>query len=292
MLSTDFRHIASAANSERADRLFRAAVSAFCSLTRPTKREIAQLDDLTTPLLPLVSAVSKRYVAAALSDCRHVPPLLVHLLVDEPVEISAPLLVRSSALSDVDLIALIGRHGLPHARAIARRDDLHPTISSLIRALEAQHETGASLSAVSNDDAGGDKVEAVRDRLRAMMQDRASPKPAANKEASLTDKLQTAALTGVGDLFVTAMGKELGISADRLRPALQADDRRGLSLILKALDLSEQQAFLITAALHPARFPDAAPIRLFLEAYRAIDPDEARAHLDELGTHPAAAARG
>src|SRR5690606_1596596 len=47
------------------------------------------------------------------------------------------LLMRSSALADVDLVALIGRHGLPHARAIARRPKLNASIADLIRALDS-----------------------------------------------------------------------------------------------------------------------------------------------------------
>ena len=47
MSSSDFRQIAVRADHGKAERLFRAAVTAFCSLTRPSRREIAQLEDLT-----------------------------------------------------------------------------------------------------------------------------------------------------------------------------------------------------------------------------------------------------
>jgi len=134
--SSDFRQIAIRTESGKAERLFRAAVSAFCSLTRPSRREIGQLEDLTLPLFDDVSVESRRYVAAALSECEYAPAALVRRLCEEPVDIAAPLLIRSRAVSDIDLIALIGRHGLPHARAIARRKDLNPTIADLIRALE------------------------------------------------------------------------------------------------------------------------------------------------------------
>jgi uncharacterized protein (DUF2336 family) len=133
--SSDFRQIAIRTEAGKAERLFRAAISAFCALTRPSRREIAQLDDLTLPLFDEVSTEARRFAAAALSECESAPPGLVKRLANEPVEISAPLLVRSRTLGSVELIALIGRHGLTHARAIARRKDLHPTIASLVRAL-------------------------------------------------------------------------------------------------------------------------------------------------------------
>ena len=47
-------------------------LSAFCSLTRPSRKNAAQLDDLTLPLYDQVNADSLRYVAAALSECRRV----------------------------------------------------------------------------------------------------------------------------------------------------------------------------------------------------------------------------
>ena len=50
MSSSDFRQIAISGETERADRLFRAAVSAFCSLTRPSRREIEQLERLKRSL--------------------------------------------------------------------------------------------------------------------------------------------------------------------------------------------------------------------------------------------------
>ena len=122
MSSSDFRQITIKGETLKAERLFRAAVSAFCSLTRPSRREIAQLEDLTLPLFDFVSVESRRYVAAALSECQYAPATLVRRLADETVDIAAPLLIRSNALSDIDLIALIGRHGLgmPAPLAAAR----------------------------------------------------------------------------------------------------------------------------------------------------------------------------
>ncbi|RWE93635.1 MAG: hypothetical protein EOS81_18235, partial [Mesorhizobium sp.] len=82
MSSSDFRQIAIRTEAGKAERLFRAAVSAFCSLTRPSRREIAQLEDLTLPLFDEVSVESRRYVAAALSECEYAPTALVRRLAE------------------------------------------------------------------------------------------------------------------------------------------------------------------------------------------------------------------
>lgn len=143
---SDFRQIAEPGDRGKKERLFRAAIAAFCSLTRPSRNEIAKLEDLTLPLYEGVSAESLRFVAAALSEVEHAPHALILRLADESVEIAAPLLLRSKALTDIDLIALIGRRGLAHARVIARRPTLNPTIAALVRALNR-----AELKMVHND---------------------------------------------------------------------------------------------------------------------------------------------
>ena len=140
------------ADHGKAERLFRAAVTAFCSLTRPSRREIAQLEDLTLPLYDSVSTEARRFVAAAISECQNSPAVLVRRLADEPVEIAAPLLLRSNALADIDLIALIGRRGIGHARVIACRPHLNPTIDQLVKVL-LKSARPAAQSATSNSQA-------------------------------------------------------------------------------------------------------------------------------------------
>ena len=187
--SFDFRQITVKGEALKAERLFRAAVSAFCSLTRPSRRDQAQLEDLTLPLFHLVSVEARRYVAAALCECPSAPATLVKRLCNETVDIAAPLLIRSGALSDFDLIALIGRHGAGHARAIARRSNLNPAIASLAAALcrkadAAQAESLAAAREAANREAPasvpaqttvetappfGAAAENVRRKLRSVM---------------------------------------------------------------------------------------------------------------------------
>ena len=44
--SSEFRQILLQPDTARGDRLLRAAISAFCALARPSRREIAQIEDL------------------------------------------------------------------------------------------------------------------------------------------------------------------------------------------------------------------------------------------------------
>lgn len=284
MSATDFRDIVVRGDAGKAERLFRAAVSAFCSLTRPSRREIAQLDDLTLPLLDLVSVEARRYVAAALSECMTAPAGLIGRLADDRVDIAAPLLVRSPLLGDVALIRLIGTHGLAHARAIARRSGLNPTIGHLIRALEA---SAAAANAARSDDVptGAEALPAVaiaepsrsteeaRQRLRAMMRTEMQPRQDADPSAdpAIFGKLRDTALTGNDMFFQTALAEALGMNLPATRAITRSPSYASLLAALRALDLGEEQAFLIAAALFPGQFPHPETIRMFLERYRSLD---------------------
>lgn len=292
MSASDFRQIAIRTESGKAERLFRAAVSAFCSLTRPSRREIAQLEDLTLPLFDSVSIESRRYVAAALSECEYAPTALVRRLCEEPVDVCAPLIVRSRALSDIDLIALIGRHGLPHARAIARRRDLNPTIAQLIKALEKptlvrvrQPEPVAQVAGDSAESAPaapsppklpGSAAESARRRLRSMMLAEGEATSANPFVGSATyGKLRETALTGNAAFFQTALADALDIDFSTARALTEQSSYVSLLAALRALDLSEDRAFLITVAVYPKEFPHPQAIRIFLDRYRLLHHEAA-----------------
>lgn len=308
MSSSDFSEIALKRERGRSERLFRAAVTAFASLTRPSRKEVAQLEDLVLPLYETVPADARRFVAAALSELEHAPSALIRRLADESVDVAAPVLLRSKVLNDVDLIGLIGRHGLPHAGVIARRQGLHPTIAQLAAALgrsERRRELGdtilnpvtieerpmqLSLAAAAADPVParrlpGEAAEEVRARLRTMMQPAAVEKaaPAAPSEPGhrlairpdVHSKLRESALTGVRALFQTALADALGIGFGQARAIVTATELTDLIAALKSLELSKDLAFVIVAALHPERFGHAEAIRLFLDRYRLLHREAA-----------------
>lgn len=291
MSSSDFRHITVGGEPARAERLFRAAVSAFCSLTRPSRREIAQLEDLALPLLDRVSVEARRYVAAALSECRHAPMALVRRLADEPVDVAAPLLIRSQALTDVDLIALIGRHGASHARAIARRPGLNPVLVRLVEAIESRSAVPvapavpphAPLAAEPVQDAApmqpqpaqtavpGEAAENARRQLRAMM------RPSGSGLAGIPAyaKLRDTALTGHRAFFQTALADALDIDFSVAGRIVASSSYASLCAAMKVLDLSAEQAFLVAAAVFPQHFGHPEGIRLFLTQYQTLHPEAA-----------------
>jgi uncharacterized protein (DUF2336 family) len=297
--SSDFRQIAIRSESGKGERLFRAAISAFCSLTRPSRSEIAQIEDLTLSLFDGVSVESRRFVAAALSECEYPPATLVRRLCEEPVDIAAPLLIRSNALTDVDLVALIGRHGLPHARAITRRKNLNQTIADLIKALERPTLVRTTAPAPERTDAPrpaklirnkadaprvvGGAAETTRHRLRAIMAaDQCGGAANLNAPAGSTYlKLRETALTGNAAFFQTALADALNLDFATARSLTESAAYSSLLVALRALDLGEDKAFLITVAVFPSLFPHPQAIRIFLDRYRTLHRDVALQKVDE-----------
>lgn len=257
----------------KADRLLRAAITAFCDNARPTRRDAAQLDDLAVPLLGAASDETLRFVAAALSETPQAPPTLVRRLADLPVEISAPLLMRSPVLTPIDLLALIARHGAAHARAIALRPDLDARILQLIRSIDVPGEMPKPADA-----------EKARQSLRAMMRPAAEAAPGDGEAAQPVRirwegdpgtyrKLRSAALTGAAALFHAALAGALGIAAGEARAIAEDRDPARLILALRALKLDAEEAFLILQCLRPAR--DRREVANFLTAWEAIAVDDA-----------------
>lgn len=289
--STDFRHITIKSEARKAEKLFRAAVSAFCAITRPSRREIAQLEDLTLPLFDSVTVESKRYVAAALSECPNPPAALVRRLADESVDIAAPLLVRSPVLTDIDLIALIGRHGHGHARAIGRRPSLNPSIAQLVGAIERKvvplrphNPTAARPLHLSDPSApplgpeidtriAGEAAEDTRRQLRGFM--RPASTSGSRTARTAYDRLREAVLSGHGAFVHTILADAL--EKDFSAVSAVSDDPSYAWLLdaLRVLDIGDEQAFLVTAALYPSLFGDLRSIRLFLMRYAAIGRHEA-----------------
>lgn len=294
MSSSDFLQIATRTEAGKAERLFRASISAFCSLTRPSRREIGQLEDLTLPLFDGVSPEGLRYASAALSECAYAPEALVRRLCESSVDIAAPLLARSKALTDIDLIALIGRHGLPHARAIAKRKELNLTIANLIRALEKpvlvhrgddteaeRVEVEPAKARETPDRVPGAAAEGMRNRLRGIMlkeglqdgRDDTHLNPA--DKSSAYARLRETALTGNAAFFQTALADALDVDFTMARTLTETSDTAPLLTALRALDIGEDKAFLIAVAVFPKLFPHPQAIRLFLDRYRLLHREAA-----------------
>ncbi len=253
--------------------VFRAAVSAFCSLTRPSSREIAQLDDLAIPLVEGVSREARRFAAAALSECTNAPPALTRRLAGDAADIAAPLLMRSRALRDVDLISLIANCEIAHARAIARRVELATPIHNLLTALNDPEVDRLRAIAMGASEAAqnpmrGELAAQARQKLRGMM------RPANNE--TYHPELRESALSGRPALFQTGLADALGLEFAIAKRITDGERLTDFAIALKALDASTEFAFLLVSALHPNAFESTQDIRWFLAKYDALIAEKSR----------------
>ena len=298
----------------RADRLLRAAVTGYCALTRPRRYDAQQLQDLAMPLVGSASRDTLRYVAAAISKCETQPPELVRELARMPADIAAPLLARSPVLTDTDLIILIGAHGVNHARAIGRRENLNPSIAQLIRLIDTRHKplkspimsalaaaraaTSAKAPATPKPDLkqakepdttpeSPDHMERARDKLRTIMLSAKGQEAATKADpAKAYTALRDAALEGGGSRFVTALSEGLGVSRTTAWIIARDSSFKRLIIALRAIGLNEEQAFLVISALYPHHFRTGERVTAFLERFRDSSPDNASRQLDEWQAAP------
>lgn len=259
MSSADFRSLADR-SSNHPDTLFRAAITAFVSLTRPTRADAIRLYDLAEPLLSMVSAEAQRFAAAALSDSTAAPPALIRAIAALPTAVSAPLLVRSPLLGEIDLIACIGRYGLHHARAISRRADLGPRITALLSSLHDED------IASRFQPPAGKNADDVREKLRSIGLQERMAEPDQHWRS-----LRDTATTGIPALFQTALADALEAG---FATAGQIAAHRPLNAALRGLDLTAERAFLLNCALYPQDSVDAISVRQFIADYEALDRND------------------
>jgi len=116
-----------------------ATVSSFENLSHPTRSELRQFAELFMPLFQASSDEAKRQAVAALSQCAHMPEAVALFIGSQPIEIAAPFLAASQAISDDTLIIIARTQGAAHVKAIVSRDSLSPKV---IDALVAHRQAG------------------------------------------------------------------------------------------------------------------------------------------------------
>ena len=223
------------------------------------------------PLIDGVSREGRRFAAAALSECEYAPPSLVRRLAGDSADVAAPLLVRAKVLRDIDLISLIANCDMAHRRAIARRSGLSQPIHDLLVAFK-DPEINRLRALAGDDQAGkpapGTLAAEARRKLRTMMRP-------ANVE-TYHQNLRDTALSGRPGLFQTALADALGLDFGTVRRITESDRLTEFAIALKALEASQELAFLLVSALQPSRFESAEEIRWFLGRYEALVAEKAQ----------------
>ncbi|MFS2326215.1 DUF2336 domain-containing protein [Brucella sp. H1_1004] len=267
----------SRAEGSKADDLLVAAIAAFASLTRPGRQDAHQLEDLAFPLLDRATLRGKRQAANAIAQIEDAPRRLVLALANEPVEISAPVLLRSAALRPQDLLDIISKNGLAHARAIARRQSGDPLLKGVLRSFNdavidrllalqeklAGIETGKSVSFsdVNEDERAGEEAPQVSFFNPGAL---ATPEHLIDTALLIDDQI-----------FRTALADSLDVSFDRADRIIGKWPDSHLPIALRALGMSASECFMIMSAVLGPVAADRDGLREFIHIYRSIDQEKA-----------------
>jgi len=102
-----------------------------------TERERTMMEDILHRLVREMESSVRRIIADRLANEAHVPHTLVQTLANDQIDVAWPILLKSRALEDTDLIEIIYHRSLEHKLAIAQRGALSEAVAdALIRSGE------------------------------------------------------------------------------------------------------------------------------------------------------------
>ena len=290
-MPTHFRALEQQGHANRKDEILRAAVSAFVALSKPNRRDCNQIEDLSLPILPFASEQTKRFICAALAENRSAPGNLVRRLCDEPVAICSPLLLLSPVLESADLVAVIGRMGIHHARIVARRSHLPGDVIEALALVDDERvRARAAGGTLSSEKTTGSNVRpTTAAQARALLSDLAMslkrseatlPAAANFEDAEPTSVANTAKLVRLvlhedPGLFATAVADATGLAFGKVQRLVKRVATGELLTVLRALGINVDTAFVILCALNPHIGANRLEIRLFRDRFEQIDKDKA-----------------
>ncbi len=275
----EFRALEDRSGGSKADDLLTASITAFCHVARPAKSDVQQLEDLAVPLLPLTSPRIRRHAAAVLSELPHAPRRLIMALAEDDADVSAPILLRSPVLTTADLVDIIRRKGIGHARIIARRttndslllDTLHSfNDPALERTLAFQPSTEVETDAAPE----SERLFETRQALKQLMLEGDIGQ---SDDQALADRLIDAALMDRTVKFQEDFARALDLGVESTVRIIGHGLNAELTIAFASLGLSAEAAHLILTGLFGLVHKDLRSLRLFVQSYRQIDQEKARA---------------
>jgi uncharacterized protein (DUF2336 family) len=259
------------------------------------------LDALAIPLFEKLSVEGKRRIAAVLSECRTVmPEQLVLALIQQPLDVSASLLISRAEIPDAMLEKAIETGGEPTARVIALKHNISSSVKTRIDALIERIIPMTELEAKLFDAKLANErklpaktfaqteLEKAQDRLRNMMMRKTLPEHAkieqsnrpvtapfaATDDINIVARFINLALEGDPDFLSTAIADEWSAPFALVRPLVQRNSLHSLAVLLKGLDLGATDTFAIVSAFNPEAFASREAIAAFYLKFQSIhDPE-------------------
>jgi uncharacterized protein (DUF2336 family) len=188
-------------SSDRRRELLREVTDLFFVSPEPhPDTELWLFDDILTQLAGDMEVAVRAELAQRMAPVSAAPRRLIGKLATDRIEVAAPILAGSPALSETDLVELARSRGQDHLQAISRRPDLAESITEVIVERGDDHtlgvllrNDGASLSRRSHE-AAVDRAVANPDLHEAVLDRQSLPIDLLNEmyfvvEAQLRDKI-------------------------------------------------------------------------------------------------------
>lgn len=125
--------LAAEASSEKRREVLRGVTEIF--LAQPEHRRVGagpEFDNLLSGLVAEMEVEVRIELATRLAPARGAPSSLMARLASDEIEVAAPVLARSAALSEADLITVVSTRGQEHLRVVSGRADLTERVADTI----------------------------------------------------------------------------------------------------------------------------------------------------------------
>jgi uncharacterized protein (DUF2336 family) len=128
----DLIDLAREPSSERRRELLREVTDMFFSAPPQQSNELALFDDVLSQLTGEMEEAVRAELSERLADIARPPRKLLVNLAGDSIAVAAPVLTRSRALTEDDLLRLARTHDQGHLRAISQRETVSEAVSDAI----------------------------------------------------------------------------------------------------------------------------------------------------------------
>lgn len=204
--------VAKEGSSEKRRDLLREITDVFMTTPdRFTSSEMQHFDVIMSRVTEQVETALRRELAEKLADIPNAPLGLLRQLARDEISVAEPVLKRSEALSEEDLLSIVRQRGQDHMRAITKRREVPEKLTA---ELVARGDEGVLVSLAENRGAkmSNDSMEKLVGHARSM---KSLQKPMSDR-FDLPPKL----LTKMYFFVSAALKKEILKRSDMLDPAL------------------------------------------------------------------------
>jgi uncharacterized protein (DUF2336 family) len=185
-------------------------------------QEMALFDEVLTSLAGEMESEVQAELAERLADAERAPPTLVRSLSAGPIAVSGPLLTRSQALSEADLLQVVSTQGQEHLRVVSARPGLSNAVSDLIVERGDDHTLGVLVRNERSDlSRGASEAVVARAADNPTLQE-----AVVNRQGLPVDLLNEMYFIVEAQLRETILARNAALDPDVLEAALEAGRKR------------------------------------------------------------------